>query len=112
MSWIRAFYGKHPLVSNMVIYAGLYGAGDLSRQTIQGVNRYNYTSALRMAVVGSCCLGPFNFKWYKFLDGKLPGNNAKTIVKKLVIDQSFAGVVGIGLFYVGEYNFISYFIIQ
>lgn len=102
MASLRRFIGKHPLLSNMVLYAGLYGSGDLSRQTIMGLKEKDWSHAFRMACVGSVCLSPLNFTWFKVLDHVVTGTGARVVATKMACDQLLAGPVGIVIFFVGK----------
>jgi Mpv17-like protein len=56
----------------------------------------------RYAVLGSTAFPVFLFYWYKFLDKALPGTAARTIVKKVIIDQFVTAPPILTVFYTGE----------
>lgn len=103
-------YRRHPLISNMLLYVGLYGTGDLSRQTIlhdksKGQLSLDFHSAARMSTVGSLLIAPYNYNFYKILDKIVKGSGARVVVTKIVCDQIFSTPVTTCLFYVGEFSF-------
>ncbi len=58
MSWrthvskARTFFTKRPILTNTLVFAGLYGAGDLSVQTFINKNeQYDWGSTARSVVV-------------------------------------------------------------
>ena len=87
-----------------MLYTGLYGAGDISQQTIRGREEYDWRSCARIAFVGATFFAPFNFFWYKMLDRHLPGTRVKTVLRKILLDQLIAGSVGITVFFTCKHD--------
>lgn len=98
---VRGLYVKYPLLGNVIVYGGLYSAGDLSQQTITNRPTYDFDSTKRVGGLGAGVFGPFYLFWYRSLDKFIPGAAAKAVVKKVVTDQAFAGPVGLFLFFTG-----------
>ena len=101
-------YRRHPVICNVGLYGSLYFLGDLSQQTICRCPERNFQSARQVACVGAGVFGPFYYYWYRYLDGKVPGNAAKAVVKKMVLDQMVAGAGCVYIFYVGKSSFYMY----
>ena len=96
----QKLFRRFPLMNNMVVVSTLYYTGDVSRQVFQGVPKYEFDNAQKMAAYGGFVAAPIMFYWYQFLDAKLPGVALKTVLKKAVIDQTIVGF-GLGtLFYI------------
>ena len=105
-------YRRHPVICNVGLYGSLYFLGDLSQQTICRCPERNFQSARQVACVGAGVFGPFYYYWYRYLDGKVPGNAAKAVVKKMVLDQMVAGAGCVYIFYVGRSSFYMIFVIR
>ena len=97
----QAAFKRHSFVGSVLVYSGLYSAGDIARQTVQRAPKKDYTTTGRMAVVGGAGLAPCLYVWYRVLDRLVSGTTVQIIVKKVVIDQMVAGSMGIFIFYVG-----------
>jgi hypothetical protein len=96
-----AVFKRHSFIGSMSVYGCLYGSGDVTRQTIQGVPQVDYKNSARMATVGSMLLAPAYYSWYKMLDRVLIGTSPFIIAQKVVLDQCIAGACGVVLFYTG-----------
>lgn len=48
------------------------------------------------------CLGPFQHLFYKFIDEKYPSRNLKSVIKKVIIDQSVCSPVFIAVFFISS----------
>ena len=97
-------FKRHSFVGSVLVYSGLYGGGDIARQTIQRTPK-DYVTTARMAFIGGGCLAPFLYGWYKILDRLLCGQTMHILVKKVIVDQLVASSMGISIFYVGQFNF-------
>lgn len=91
---------KYPITGNIIIYTGLYGAGDISRQIVTKENKLQCKSVKNMAIVGGVIFGPLYHYWYTYLDRILPGKTKGIILRKVVLDQVFIGGPSVILFYV------------
>ncbi|XP_077980473.1 mpv17-like protein [Glandiceps talaboti] len=82
------------------IFAGvIFGASEITQEVIQG-EKINLPHIGRIALTGLLFYGPFCHGFYRVLDTVLPGIAKKTIIKKLVLDQSIAGPISVSGFYV------------
>jgi hypothetical protein len=97
---LQAVFKRHSFVGSVVVYCGLYGGGDIARQTIQQVPNKDYTTSARMATVGGGVMAPVFYGWYKLLDKHMAGTSMRLIVKKVIVDQAIAGSLSVVLFYV------------
>ncbi|KMQ95431.1 mpv17-like protein 2-like protein [Lasius niger] len=61
---------------------------------------HDYARTRNMTVVG-LIQGPFHHWFYTILDRVLPGRSAKSIVKKMLLDQSIASPTCLAIFFVG-----------
>ena len=94
-----SLYSRRPVACNMAMYGVLYSSAEISQQTIRKKRKYDWDSAGRMATMGATFYGPFYYYWYRFLDAMLPGRRYITILKKVALDQSVAGVIGLSVFF-------------
>jgi len=96
---LKTFMANNPLATNVVIFGSLYGAGELSAQTFQGVEKYDLGAAGRMAIVGGTFFGPTYRFWYPALEKLLPGNTKKIVITKVLTDYGLMGAYGTAMFY-------------
>ncbi len=105
---IRSTFAKRPLLSNCVIYGSLYAGAEFSQQTLirkvlaDKPEDYDWPLVGRYAVLGSTVFPTFLFYWYKFLDARLVGTAAKTVVAKVLADQAVTVPPILTTFYVGK----------
>jgi len=97
---LNVAFKRHSFIGSCIVYTGLYGGGDLARQTIQQVPQKDYATSARMSVVGGGVMAPVFYVWYKFLDRYMAGTAMKLIVKKVIVDQAIAGSLSVVLFYI------------
>ncbi|EZA59178.1 hypothetical protein DMN91_008177 [Ooceraea biroi] len=130
MSVLRQLlFGKYLLVTNTVSCGLMMATGDLIQQRREHWKKYcshkyfpgsvmaaspeettatfsasaydhDYTRTKNMMVVG-LLQGPFHHWFYTILDRVLPGKNAKSILKKTLLDQSIASPVCLTIFFIG-----------
>ena len=98
---LKRLYLGYPVLGNILVYGGLYSAGDVTQHLIMGKPQ-DISNTKRVGSVGGFLFGPIYTYWYRFLDGRLPGSSTKLIVKKVVADQAVMGPVGVALFYTGQ----------
>jgi Mpv17-like protein len=114
MAFIRSAFNHafktYPLITNSVIYGGLYCTAEFSQQTVlKKVFKkpdvpeppYDTGSLQRYFTIGTCAISPTLYLWYKWLDKKLPGTAVKTVVKKCLMDQFMMTPNILIMFYVG-----------
>ena len=85
-----------PLSTRIITAFGIALSGDALSQYIESqlqkvdfFNHFNVKRSLNLALYGSLVFTPFLHHWYIFLAKKFPGNNIKTVAKKLVADRVF-----------------------
>lgn len=61
---------------------------------------HNYTRTRNMTIVG-LLQGPFHHWFYMILDRVFPGKNAKSVLKKILLDQSIASPTCLAIFFTG-----------
>lgn len=105
---IDKLFTKHLFATNVVTCGGLLGVGDAC---VQGMNifvqkgkdkqvEYDFKRTGRMVVIG-LALGPFNHFWYSLLDKTVKGGGLQVVLKKIALDQAFAGPFFCTLFLTG-----------
>lgn len=98
---IRSAFKQRPMVSNIVTLSMIYGAGDVSQQTIRRTPSYNWKNTGHIAVFSGGLLGPFYTYWYPMLEKRFPGKAVKSLAKKMLSDQAIAGVALLTAFLIG-----------
>ncbi|XP_067930145.1 mpv17-like protein [Watersipora subatra] len=90
-----------PWVTKSLQIGSIYAAGDCTQQKlISRVKEYDYQSTKNIALVGGCMLAPFYVAWYGLLARRLPGTGNGVVLKKMVLDQLFAGSLGTCAFFI------------
>ena len=107
--FIKQLHARRPIVMNTTTFCLLYAVGDISQQTITRKPKYDFENTARVSAARGFFGGPFYYYWYKVLDGRFPGTNGRTILKKLACDQAVAGIFGTFMFYTGSISFASNF---
>ncbi|CAG2054456.1 unnamed protein product [Timema podura] len=87
---VRRAFHKHPFLFNCMVHGTLYTGTDFSQQTFRKLAMH---SGLRL-FSGACTI------WYKWLDKHYVGTAAKTVVKKLLLDQFLFTPPLIAAFYI------------
>ena len=99
------FSPRYLLFTNTAVSTGLSVAGDVLRQKYKSGTQKQDKPALdkhrtgKMAICGFLS-GPTGHYWYIFLDRWFPGQCAKTIVKKVAMDQCIGSPIFIVLYLV------------
>ncbi|XP_063215854.1 mpv17-like protein [Bacillus rossius redtenbacheri] len=91
---LRKAFQKYPYVSNCLTYGTLYVGAEFLQQTLTrkilaegDAQPYDKGSLVRYAIVGNTIYPTMLYTWYKWLDKRFVGTAARTVVKKLVLDQ-------------------------
>ncbi|XP_035033461.1 mpv17-like protein [Hippoglossus stenolepis] len=92
---------RFPWVSNVTMYGCLFAGGDLVYQLLSRRDNMDWSHTRNVAVVGFSFHGNFSFFWMRFLERRFPGNSARMVVRKLLLDQTIAGPVATSVFYTG-----------
>lgn len=85
--------------SNKYFSSGIMAAS-IDKDEKMSSCEYDYTRMKNMTIIG-LLQGPFHHWFYMTLDRVLPDKNARSIVKKIFLDQSIASPTCLGIFYVG-----------
>ncbi|XP_061578868.1 bMERB domain-containing protein 1 [Cololabis saira] len=96
---------RHPWVTNVSLYGCLFAGGDLLHQLVQTRLRgdqLNLTQTRNVAIVAFGFHGNFNFIWMRFLERMFPGNSARMVVRKVLLDQTTAAPLATSVFYTGH----------
>lgn len=97
-------FGKYLVVTNTLTCGVLMGMGDALQQTIEKAQKkkvgYDWKRMAHMGAVG-ILMGPVVHLWYSRLDKVLPGNERRTVVKKVLADQLVASPAFLVLFFFG-----------
>jgi len=111
---VKTMMKNYPILSNAVIYGGLYTAAEVTQQMLRVRNSRQSLALLngaeepsldgaklqRYAVIGSC-LGPLMAKWYQFIDKSYPSKAASVVLKKVTLDQFAFTPICLVIFFVG-----------
>lgn len=93
---------RFPWATNVALYGCLFAGGDFVHQCFSGKERVDWTHTRNVAVVAFSFHGNFNFFWMRFLERRFPGNALRTVLRKLLLDQTVAAPLAISAFYTGE----------
>ncbi|XP_029400763.1 mpv17-like protein isoform X1 [Mus pahari] len=102
-SWWRAFpraARRYPWPTNVLLYAGLFSAGDALQQRLRG-GPADWRQTRRVATLAMTFHGNFNYVWLRLLERALPGRAPRTVLAKVLCDQTVGGPIALSAFYVG-----------
>lgn len=103
-SWWRVFpraARRYPWPTNVLLYAGLFSAGDALQQRLRG-GPADWSQTRRVATLAITFHGNFNYVWLRLLERALPGRAPRTVLAKVLCDQTVGGPIVLSAFYVGE----------
>ncbi|XP_073707711.1 mpv17-like protein [Garra rufa] len=92
---------RFPWATNVALYGCLFAGGDFVHQCFSRKERVDWTHTRNVAVVAFGFHGNFNFFWMRFLERRFPGNALRTVLRKLLLDQTVAAPLAISAFYTG-----------
>ncbi|XP_062035756.1 mpv17-like protein isoform X2 [Lepus europaeus] len=90
---------RHPWPTNVLLYAGLYSSGDALQQRLRG-GPADWRQTRRVATLAVTFHANFNYVWLRLLERALPGRAPRTVLAKVLCDQTFGGPVALSAFYV------------
>jgi len=116
---LKTFADTHPVVTNALVYGGLYTLAEVSQQNIR--NRTNFgamerrdlsaskgggahldmSSVKRYAIMGTVVFPPILTKWYHWLDSRFPCTSKPVVMKKLFLDQFLLTPWLVAIFFIG-----------
>ncbi|XP_041532302.1 mpv17-like protein isoform X3 [Microtus oregoni] len=102
-SWWRVFpraAQRYPWPTNVLLYAGLFSAGDALQQRLRG-GPADWRQTRRVATLAVTFHGNFNYVWLRLLERALPGRAPRTVLAKVLCDQTVGGPIYLSAFYVG-----------
>lgn len=91
-------------VANASLYGCLFAGGDLTHQFIAHREDIDWKHTRNVAIVAFSFHGNFNYFWLRALEHRFPGRSAGMILRKLLLDQSFASPLATSVFYTGNIN--------
>ncbi|XP_058536316.1 mpv17-like protein isoform X1 [Ochotona princeps] len=91
---------RHPWPTNVLLYASLYSAGDALQQRLRG-GPADWRQTRRVATLAVTFHANFNYVWLRLLERALPGRAPRTVLAKVLCDQTLGGPVALSAFYVG-----------
>jgi len=114
----RNVMDNHPVVTNALVYGGLYTLAEVSQQQIQnkfqprdkspkgGVSsgqlpHLDMSSVKRYAIMGTIVFPPILTKWYHWLDARFPCTTGSVVMKKLILDQFILTPWLLAIFFIG-----------
>lgn len=96
-SWWRAFpqaARRYPWPTNVLLYAGLFSAGDALQQRLRG-GPADWRQTRRVATLAVTFHGNFNYVWLRLLERALPGRAPRTVLAKVLCDQTVGGPIAL-----------------
>ncbi|XP_057552046.1 mpv17-like protein isoform X1 [Hippopotamus amphibius kiboko] len=91
---------SYPWPTNVLLYAGLFSAGDALQQRLRG-SRADWRHTRHVATVAVAFHANFNYAWLLLLERALPGRAPRTVLAKVLCDQVLSGPVHVSAFYSG-----------
>lgn len=92
---------RHPWPTNVLLYTSLYSAGDALQQRLRG-GPADWRQTRRVATLAVTFHANFNYVWLRLLERALPGRAPRTVLAKVLCDQTLGWPVALSTFYVGE----------
>lgn len=91
-----------PWIANVTLYGCLFAGGDFVHQCIAHRDEIDWKHTRNVAIVAFTFHGNFNYFWLRALERRFPGKSAGMILRKLLLDQSFASPLATSVFYTGK----------
>uniref|UniRef100_A0A8C5LDB6 Mpv17 transgene, kidney disease mutant-like n=1 Tax=Jaculus jaculus TaxID=51337 RepID=A0A8C5LDB6_JACJA len=91
---------RYPWPTNVLLYAGLFSAGDALQQHLRG-GPADWRQTRCVATLAMTFHGNFNYAWLRLLERALPGRAPRTVLAKVLCDQTVGGPIALSAFYVG-----------
>ncbi|XP_069859541.1 mpv17-like protein isoform X2 [Dipodomys merriami] len=100
-SWWRALQHaarRYPWPTNVLLYAGLFSAGDAAQQQLRG-GPADWRQTRSVATLAVTFHGHFNYAWLRLLERALPGRAPRAVLAKVLCDQTVGGPIALSAFY-------------
>ncbi|XP_045675509.1 mpv17-like protein [Phyllostomus hastatus] len=92
--------GRHPWLSNVLLYGALCSAGDALQQRLSG-GPPDWRRTRCVATVAVVFHANYNYVWQRLLERAVPGRTPRAILTKVLWDQAVGAPVAISAFYTG-----------
>uniref|UniRef100_A0A8C0WLZ4 Mpv17-like protein n=1 Tax=Castor canadensis TaxID=51338 RepID=A0A8C0WLZ4_CASCN len=92
---------RYPWPTNVLLYAGLFSAGDALQQQLRS-GPADWRQTRRVATLAVIFHGNFNYVWLRLLERALPGRAPRTVLAKVLCDQTVGGPIVLSAFYAGN----------
>lgn len=100
---LRGGVRRFPWLCNVVLYGGLFAAGDAAQQLWRRRGQpLDWAQTRRVALVALAFHGNFSYVWLRALERALPGRRPPAVLGKVLCDQLLGAPVAILAFYTGE----------
>ncbi|KAA0705555.1 Mpv17-like protein [Triplophysa tibetana] len=90
-----------PWITNVTLYGCLFAGGDFAHQCLAQRDEIDWRHTRNVAIVALSFQGNFNYFWLRALERRFPGRSAGMIIRKLLVDQTFASPLATSVFYTG-----------
>lgn len=90
-----------PWATNVTLYGCLFAGGDFVYQWFSPRDKIDWAHTRNVATVAFGFHGNFAFFWMRFLERRFPGNSARMVLRKLLVDQTTAAPLATSVFYTG-----------
>ncbi|NXC20272.1 MP17L protein, partial [Corythaeola cristata] len=100
---VRGGVRRFPWLCNVLLYGGLFAAGDAAQQLWRRRGQSpDWAQTRRVALVALAFHGNFSYVWLRALERALPGRRPLAVVGKVLCDQLLGAPVAVLAFYTGE----------
>lgn len=102
---LRGGVRRFPWLCNVLLYGGLFAAGDAAQQLWRRRRRGqppDWAQTRRVALVALAFHGNFSYVWLRALERALPGRRPPAVLGKVLCDQLLGAPVAVLAFYTGE----------
>lgn len=102
---LRGGVRRFPWLCNVLLYGGLFAAGDAAQQLWRRRRRGqppDWAQTRRVALVALAFHGNFSYVWLRALERALPGRRPPAVLGKVLCDQLLGAPVAVLAFYTGK----------